>query len=127
MSVRDFGAVGDGKTDDTAAFEKAMAMVAPKGGTVSVPVGNYLINTHLVVPAQVTLEGVWKIPTASTENLGSTLLAVEGEGKETGQAFITLTATPRSKASRSSIRTSGKTRSRRIPGASQARAAPIPR
>jgi hypothetical protein len=90
VSVRDYGALGDGKTDDTKAFEKAMAAVAPKGGTVSVPVGNYLIKTHLVVPAKVTLEGIWKVPTAWTQNEGSTLLAVEGEGKETGPAFITL-------------------------------------
>jgi hypothetical protein len=90
VNVRDFGAAGDGVTDDTAAFTQAMAMVVPHGGTVSVPVGNYLIKTHLVVPAKVTLEGIWKIPTAFTQNEGSTLLAVEGEGQESGPAFITL-------------------------------------
>jgi hypothetical protein len=90
VNVRDYGALGDGQADDTAAFDKAMAVVAPKGGTVSVPVGNYLIKTHLVVPPKVTLEGIWKVPTAWTQNEGSTLLAVEGEGKESGPAFITL-------------------------------------
>lgn len=92
VDVRDYGAKGDGITDDTAAFTAAMAAVAEKGGTVSVPVGNYLIKTRLVVPTKVTLEGIWKIPTAWTQNQGSTLLAVEGAGSEEGAPFITLNA-----------------------------------
>jgi len=90
VNVRDYGAKGDGVTDDTAAFQTALNAVADKGGTVFVPVGNYLIKTHLVIPPKVTLEGIWKIPTAWTQNQGSTLLAVEGEGSEDGPAFITL-------------------------------------
>ena len=92
VSVRDYGALGDGTTDDTAAFQAALAAVAEKGGTVAVPVGSYLINTHLNVPPLVTLEGVWTIPTAWTQGRGSTLLAVEGEGSEEGPPFITLNA-----------------------------------
>ncbi|MCX6375045.1 MAG: glycosyl hydrolase family 28-related protein [Armatimonadetes bacterium] len=90
VSVRDYGAKGDSVTDDTAAFTSAMSAVAEKGGTVSVPVGNYLIKTHLRIPNNVTLEGVWSIPTAFSQMKGSTLLAVEGAGSETGPAFITL-------------------------------------
>lgn len=92
VDVRDYGAVGDGKTDDTAAFTRAMAAVSASGGTVSVGIGNYRIATHLDVPNRVTLEGIWKIPTAWTENQGSTLLAEEGAGSETGTPFITLNA-----------------------------------
>lgn len=92
VDVREYGAKGDGVTDDTAAFTAAMAAVAGKGGTVSVPVGNYLIKTHINVPAKVTLEGIWKIPTAWTQNEGSTLLAVEGAGSEEGTPFIILNA-----------------------------------
>lgn len=90
VSVTDYGAKGDGVTDDTAAFTAAMAAVSEKGGTVTVPVGNYMIATHISVPSKVTLEGVWSIPTAFSEMKGSTLLAVEGEGSETGAPFITL-------------------------------------
>ncbi|MCC6442610.1 MAG: hypothetical protein IT210_04020 [Armatimonadetes bacterium] len=92
VNVKDYGAKGDGATDDTAAFQAAMAAVADQGGTVTVPVGNYLIKTHLNVPNNVTLEGVWKIPTAWTQYKGSTLLAVEGRGAEEGTPFITLNA-----------------------------------
>ena len=90
VDVRDYGAKGDGVTDDTKAFTDAMAAVAEKGGTVSVPVGNYMIKAHLSIPSKVTLEGVWKIPTAFAQMNGSTLLAVEGAGSETGAPFITL-------------------------------------
>ncbi len=90
VSVKDFGAKGDGVTDDTAAFTAAMEAVSAKGGTVSVPVGRYLIKTHLSIPSKVTLEGIWKIPTAFSQNDGSTLLAVEGAGSEEGTPFITI-------------------------------------
>jgi len=90
VSVMDFGAKADGVTDDTAAFAAAFAALPAGGGTVSVPTGNYMIKTHLSVPPNTTLEGVWSIPTAFSQMKGSTLLAVEGAGSETGPAFITL-------------------------------------
>jgi polygalacturonase len=44
--VRACGAVGDGKTKDTAAFQKALDQcTAAGGGTVGVPAGNYLIGS----------------------------------------------------------------------------------
>jgi len=93
FSVRDFGAVGDGKTDDTPAFQKALDEAGKAGGgIVAVSIGNYLIASHLNIPNEVTLEGVWSIPTAWTQMHGSTLLAVEGIGSEEGPPFITLNA-----------------------------------
>ncbi len=58
-NVRDFGATGNGTSNDTAAFEGAMAEAARVGGVVYVPApGNYRIagvtppnNTHLEVQA----------------------------------------------------------------------------
>lgn len=45
VSVKDFGAVGDGVTDDTAAFNSACDYVGGLGGgTVEVPIGNYKIS-----------------------------------------------------------------------------------
>jgi len=45
VSVMDFGAVGDGVTDDTAAVADAIAAVkAAGGGVVNFPAGNYLLE-----------------------------------------------------------------------------------
>jgi polygalacturonase len=46
LNVRSFGAVADGKTKDTAAFQKALDDCATAGGgKVIVPAGNYLIGS----------------------------------------------------------------------------------
>jgi hypothetical protein len=100
-SVRDFGAKGDGKTDDTAAFQKALdAAGLAGGGTVHAPRGNYFFAGHLKVPAAVALEGVWKSVPSHTglrdagapkpTDDGTTFLVTESAGQETGAPFITL-------------------------------------
>ena len=89
--VKDYGAVGDGETDDTAAIQSALNEAgAARGGIVFLPTGNYLIKTHLNIPSYVTLEGVWNSPTAWSAYNGTTLLAVEGEGDPDGTPFILL-------------------------------------
>jgi hypothetical protein len=100
-NVRDFGAVGDGKTDDTEAFQKALDTAGKTGGgTVYAPRGNYLFGGHLNVPQAVTLAGIWQsvpahngirdqgLPKPTDD--GTTFLITEGAGKEDGPAFITL-------------------------------------
>jgi polygalacturonase len=65
LNVRDFGALGDGKTKDTPAFQKALdACASAGGGTVRVPAGNYLIgslslgsNTTLALQSTTSLIG----------------------------------------------------------------------
>ncbi len=46
-SVKKFGAVGDGKTDDTAAFQKALSQAA--GKVIAIPPGRYLITDILEI------------------------------------------------------------------------------
>ncbi|MGB9619505.1 MAG: glycosyl hydrolase family 28-related protein, partial [Armatimonadota bacterium] len=53
VSVKDMGAVGDGKADDTAAFEKAIARSAETGAQVFVPFGKYRITRGLTLKSQV--------------------------------------------------------------------------
>ena len=56
LNVRDFGARADGRTKDTAAFQKALdACGTNGGGTVVVPAGNYLIGS-IVIGANTTLQ-----------------------------------------------------------------------
>src|ERR1017187_6511696 len=59
-SVLDYGAKGDGKTDDTAAFQKALDTAQGGGGVVYAPHGNYFFAGHLNVPNAVCLKGVWE-------------------------------------------------------------------
>jgi hypothetical protein len=42
--IGDFGAVGDGKTDNTRAFERAIAAAARTGGVIEVPAGVYSVH-----------------------------------------------------------------------------------
>ena len=55
LNVRTFGAVGDGTTKDTAAFQKALDdCSAAGGGEVVVPAGNYLIGS-IAIKSNTTL------------------------------------------------------------------------
>lgn len=44
LNVRNFGAQGNGSTDDTAAFQRAVNALPTTGGTVYVPDGTYVID-----------------------------------------------------------------------------------
>ncbi|MHC4167202.1 MAG: glycosyl hydrolase family 28-related protein, partial [Planctomycetota bacterium] len=46
LNIRDFGAVGDGETDDTEAFKRALSRRS-RGKTIFVPAGRYLITDFL--------------------------------------------------------------------------------
>lgn len=69
-----YGAVGDGITDDTAAFVAAIAAVAVAGGVVFVPPGVYLVDCDaLTLPGGVTLMGTGVNPAGGYA--GSSVLA----------------------------------------------------
>lgn len=44
INVKNFGAIGDGKADDTKALQKALDSVLPAGGKVIIPKGTYMID-----------------------------------------------------------------------------------
>jgi hypothetical protein len=93
LNVRDFGAVGDGVKDDTAAFVAAMKSASDTGNfVVFVPRGRYLISTRLDVPPNIILQGVYQGPVGRTHEAGSVLLAVADAGNANGQPFIMLHA-----------------------------------
>jgi len=110
LNVKNYGAVANGKTDCTKAFQTALDKAFKAGGgKVKVPFGTYLIKGNLKIPYNVTLLGDWEAPPAPTklhpknltvlgdENLvnakealiaGTVLLATAGEGDENGIPFI---------------------------------------
>jgi len=60
VNVKDRGAKGDGKSDDTKSIQKAIDEVAGSGGTVYVPAGTYMVQAHgtkrLVLGSKMTLK-----------------------------------------------------------------------
>ena len=100
VNVLDFGAVGDGQTDNTEAFQKALDSLKPLGGSVEVPVGQYRFSGNLNIPQGVTLRGPWNSVTAHNgcrdrglpkpTDDGATFIVTANSGNADADAFITL-------------------------------------
>lgn len=73
-NVRDFGARGDGQTDDTTAIRSALAFAASRnGGTIRFPNGDYVVGNvpnfkGLTLPSGVIVEGVGSVNTGGLTN-----------------------------------------------------------
>jgi hypothetical protein len=70
-NIRDFGAVGDGRTDDTIAIRSAFAFIATRnGGEILFPEGEYIVSSPIVLPSGITIKGVNALHSnASTNNV----------------------------------------------------------
>src|ERR1051326_8497552 len=88
-----FRSSGDGQADCTTVFQKMLDEAGKaKGGVVDMPAGRYRINGNLSIPANVTLQGIYRVPPTSSalpaEHLnGSVLLAYAGRGSAAGPLF----------------------------------------
>jgi hypothetical protein len=59
VNVKDYGAKGDGTTDDSTAIQNALDYVSNHGGgLVLVPDGDYYVCNTITIPSQVTLKGL---------------------------------------------------------------------
>jgi hypothetical protein len=76
VNVRDKGAKGDGKTDDTASIQAAIDAVAGTGGTVFVPDGVYMIDA--VAKPRLSLKDDMTLKLAD----GATLKAIPNDQKK---------------------------------------------
>ncbi len=84
LNARDFGAKGDGTTDDTEAIQRAMDQAALSNGAVIIPEGNYLCS-ELKVPQGIGLHG---LPAWSYRKGMGTILTLKDE---TSPCLINLT------------------------------------
>jgi parallel beta-helix repeat protein len=57
VSVKDFGAVGDGVADDTAEIQAALDAVPTIGGCIYFPAGTYVVSAPIVVDSNTVLIG----------------------------------------------------------------------
>lgn len=79
LNVADFGATGNGRTDDHAGFQRAFAALGARGGQVWVPPGTYRVGSRLDVPFNVLVVG------ASAQ--ASRIYADPGAGNLVGLSF----------------------------------------
>jgi len=79
VNVLDFGAKGDGTTDDTAALKAAIS-ACPTPGAVYLPAGSYVIKGHIDMPSGVVIRGA---------GIDKTHLLSEPNGANTFQIFGT--------------------------------------
>lgn len=106
FNVRDYGATGDGTTDDTAAVQAAVTACGNAGGgTVYCPPGNYYFAGRIgTLPANVQLVGSHRLSNSHSNNYdtawqpghdlaptagGTTFLITETTGGASGTPFIT--------------------------------------
>ncbi len=90
LLVSEFGALGDGASDCTGAFQAAFdAAGGAGGGVVFAPTGRYWFSGTLVLPDNVTLEGVWRAPQrGEPADAGTVLYVVAGRGNAEGEPFL---------------------------------------
>ena len=70
-NIKDFGAVGDGTTDDTIAFKSAVAFIASRnGGTLQIPEGDFVVTSPVALVSGIKIQGVaGSTTTAPTNNV----------------------------------------------------------
>jgi hypothetical protein len=79
VSVKDFGAVGDGITDDTAAINLAIASGAP---AIYIPAGTYKISSSISVTRDIAIFGDGNATKIDTTNVGALVTAFDFAGAE---------------------------------------------
>jgi hypothetical protein len=86
VSVKDFGAVGDGVTDDTAAIQAAINSLPARGGIVTFPAGKFRTTAKITVKSYVTLQGAGKFGGTGAYDQGCTTIY----GNHSGTAILSL-------------------------------------
>ena len=93
VSAKQFGAKGDGVTDDSPSIQQALDHAAAnRGGVVELEAAAYRIDRPLNVPGGVTLAGVWQAPHHAQLSNGTVLLIHAGRNDENGPGAITVNA-----------------------------------
>jgi len=88
FNVLRFGAKADGKTDNTAAIQRAIDKAQERGGIVYLPPGRYLVGGSLQVKPGVTLKGAQEAPSSITPLIGTVILATGGRDNEAAPALF---------------------------------------
>lgn len=90
VDAGEFGARGDGQTDDTKAIQAALEAALTRGPVCLLSRGQYRLDGSLTVPPGVTLCGASGGVPHSEQPIGTVLLAMGGRGQPDGEPLITL-------------------------------------
>ena len=82
VNAKDYGALGDGQTDDTAAIQSAVNAVSQNGGTVFVPAGTYIVSKSILLSDRIIFTGA---------GMGTTILKLADHNN---QRMVGLVRTP---------------------------------
>ncbi len=86
FSAKDFGAKGDGKTDDLKAIQRALDAAGKTGGRMYLPPCRYLVSGSLKVPPGVSVIDSSGMPQYSDPLAGTVILATGDRDNEQGPA-----------------------------------------
>lgn len=69
INIKDFGAMGDGRADDTIAIRGALAYLASQnGGTLVFPNGEYVVSSPIALPSGVVIKGTNGLHSGASTN-----------------------------------------------------------
>lgn len=84
ISVKDFGAVGDGTTDDTTAIQNAITFGSTNKNKIFIPAGTYKITSKIAVPEYSKVYGSGSASTIILANVtGDIAFELQGAGSPT--------------------------------------------
>ena len=83
VNVRSFGAVGDGRSDDSSAFSRAIAAAAEASSAVFVPAGEFVV-CNITVKAGVAVRGVGAASLIRTPPHSSDCVTRSSRGRKSG-------------------------------------------
>ncbi len=107
-NVVDFGAVGDGVTDDSAAIQAAIDKAETDGLRVFVPAGTYLISTALSVPTGVEIVGEGRNNTIIRTSVNTIdAFDIESNARKVRIAYLDITSGAGVGASNAAINVAG--------------------
>lgn len=92
-SVKDFGALGDGTTDDSAAIQAAHDALPGSGGSLYFPPGTYKVISTITISKPTTLFGVGFSSAISTASGTVDVFSVTGQGVTFADLQLTASVT----------------------------------
>ncbi len=94
VNVRDYGAKGDGKTDDQKSIDQTCAAAAKASHVVNFPAGTYLHSDVINVPSGVSFTGAGSASIIAASNSAKGKIAFTGDRVSISKLVVTYLSAP---------------------------------